>query len=85
MIRSMVNKYFLLLICLSVAACSGTKLLPKGEKLYTGAKIKLVQKDKSLTHRDRGLRVIGERIPASFTQYQLFWHASKIVDLYVSR
>jgi len=55
MIRSMVNKYFLLLICLSVAACSGTKLLPKGEKLYTGAKIKLVQKDKSLTHRDRGL------------------------------
>ncbi len=40
MARSIRNKYLLLLACLILAACSGTKHLPKGEKLYTGAEIK---------------------------------------------
>ena len=39
--RSTINKLNLLLFCLLFAACSGTKHLPAGEKLYTGAEIKL--------------------------------------------
>lgn len=35
------NNIFLLFFCLLLAACSGTSHLPKGEKLYTGAGIKL--------------------------------------------
>ena len=46
MTRSILNKYFLILICLLLAACSGTKHLPKGEKLYTGGEIKLETTDK---------------------------------------
>jgi len=41
MTRSIPNKYFLIIVCLLLAACSGTKHLPIGEKLYTGAEIKL--------------------------------------------
>jgi len=55
MIQSRINKYFLILICTFMAACSGTKLLPKGEKLYTGAEMKLVSTDKSSTHINKGL------------------------------
>jgi outer membrane protein assembly factor BamA len=33
--------YKLLIICLIMASCSGKKYLPKGEKLYTGADVKL--------------------------------------------
>ena len=43
--RSVTNKYDLLLVCLLLAACSGTKQLPAGEKLYTGAEIKLESAD----------------------------------------
>lgn len=46
MIRSGKNKYLLIFICLFFAACSGTRHLPPGEKLYTGAHIKLEAKDK---------------------------------------
>ncbi|MDD4922749.1 MAG: BamA/TamA family outer membrane protein [Bacteroidales bacterium] len=50
--QSKTNKYVLPLIGLLLAACSGTKLLPEGEKLYTGAEIKLESaehiKDKKL-------------------------------------
>jgi outer membrane protein insertion porin family len=37
---------FLILISLLLAACSGTRHLPNGEKLYTGAEIKLESADK---------------------------------------
>ena len=46
MTRSILNKCFLLLLYLQLAACSGLNLLPKGDKLYTGAEIKLVTPDK---------------------------------------
>ena len=46
MIRSKQNKYILLLICLFLAACSVTKQLPEGAKLYSGAKIKLESEEK---------------------------------------
>ena len=46
MIRSKQNKYILLLICLLLAACSVTKQLPEGAKLYSGAKIKLESEEK---------------------------------------
>ncbi|MFA5045291.1 MAG: BamA/TamA family outer membrane protein [Paludibacter sp.] len=37
---------WVLLICLLLASCSGTRHLPKGEKLYTGAEIKLESTEK---------------------------------------
>ena len=46
MSRSIQNSFFLLLGCLLLVACSGTRNLPKGEKLYTGAEIKLESIDK---------------------------------------
>jgi outer membrane protein assembly factor BamA len=55
MIQPMLNKFLLIFACLLMTACSGTKLLPKGEKLYTGAEIKLVQTDKSANHNNKGL------------------------------
>src|ERR1035437_7544697 len=54
MIQSMLNKYVLISICLFITACSGIKLLPKGEKLYTGAEIKLVSTDKSSIAVNKG-------------------------------
>jgi outer membrane protein insertion porin family len=46
MIRSPQNKILLILICVLIVACSGTRNLPKGEKLYTGAEIKLESAEK---------------------------------------
>jgi len=40
------NKYFLIFIFLLLTACSGIRHLPAGEKLYTGAEIKLESTDK---------------------------------------
>lgn len=45
----MKNKIFLILISLLLASCSGTRHLPEGEKLYTGAEIKLESVDKPNT------------------------------------
>lgn len=39
--HSIANKLSLIILCLLMAACSGTKHLPPDEKLYTGAKIEL--------------------------------------------
>ena len=44
--RSVLNKYYLIFICLLVLSCSGTRHLPQGEKLYTNAKIRLDTKHK---------------------------------------
>jgi len=41
-----VKEIFILLGCLFLAACSGTRHLPAGEKLYTGAVIKLESAEK---------------------------------------
>jgi len=41
MIPSFQNSLFLLMGCLLLTACTGTRNLPAGEKLYTGAEIKL--------------------------------------------
>ncbi|MCX6221850.1 MAG: BamA/TamA family outer membrane protein [Bacteroidia bacterium] len=46
MLRSIQNSLFLILVCLLLAACTGLRNLPKGEKLYTGAEIKLESADK---------------------------------------
>ncbi|MEI6348708.1 MAG: BamA/TamA family outer membrane protein [Bacteroidota bacterium] len=40
------NRSLLLIVCFLLAACSGTKHLPLGEKLYTGAEIELVSNSK---------------------------------------
>jgi len=46
MLRSIQNNFILILVCLLMAACTGTRHLPKGEKLYTGAEIKLESSEK---------------------------------------
>jgi len=55
MIQSRLNKYILISICMLLFACSGTRHLPKGEKLYTGAEIKLVSTDKASGGINKGL------------------------------
>lgn len=49
MTRSGVNKSVLVLMCLLIISCSGTRHLPKGEKLYTGADIKFESTEKMNT------------------------------------
>ena len=41
-----INTILLIFICMLFGACTGTSHLPKGEKLYTGAEIKLESTDK---------------------------------------
>jgi outer membrane protein insertion porin family len=45
MIRSVKNRFLLLIISISAMACSGTRHLPAGEKLYIGSDIKLITAD----------------------------------------
>ncbi len=40
------KNFIFIFICLLLAACSGTRHLPEGEKLYTGAEIRLVSTGK---------------------------------------
>ena len=47
--RSILNRFLLILSCVILVACSGIRNLPKGEKLYTGAELKLVSKSKFAT------------------------------------
>jgi outer membrane protein insertion porin family len=46
MLRLLQNILFLMLFFLMMMACTGTKLLPKGEKLFTGAEIQLESSEK---------------------------------------
>jgi outer membrane protein assembly factor BamA len=39
MVRSTIQKYLLVILCLLLVACSGTRRLPPNEKLYTGSKV----------------------------------------------
>ena len=55
MIRSRLNRYFLILICLLLTACSGLNLLPKDAKLYTGATIKLESTEKINTKQIKAI------------------------------
>jgi outer membrane protein insertion porin family len=48
------NIYFQFIICLLLVSCSGTKHLPKGEKLYAGARIKLESLNK-ISHQKKKL------------------------------
>src|ERR1035437_5660358 len=60
MTRSLLNKYFLIIICLFFAACSGTKHLPPGEKLYTGGEIKLESTDKIKKKQKQFIKTTAE-------------------------
>jgi len=61
MIQSSQNNIFLMLVCLLLAACTGTRNLPKGEKLYTGAEIKLETAEKVDTKIIKTVAVEGIR------------------------
>ena len=48
------------IICLLLASCSGTKHLPKGEKLYTGAEIILESSDKISHRKEKLIKSVAE-------------------------
>lgn len=60
MTRSIINKYFLILICALIASCSGTRHLPPGEKLFTGAEIELESTDKITKKKKRFIKTSTE-------------------------
>ena len=51
----------LLFLCLLIVSCSGTKHLPSGEKLYTGAEIKLESTDNIKNKRKRAIKTTAEK------------------------
>jgi outer membrane protein insertion porin family len=44
--NQVLTKYVLIILCLLMASCSGTKHLPKGEKLYAGANVTIESDEK---------------------------------------
>ncbi|HEX7468847.1 MAG TPA: hypothetical protein VF324_09720, partial [Methanobacterium sp.] len=56
MIRSVINRFILVIICLLIASCSGTKHLPSGERLYTGADIELKTADHIKNRKKRSVK-----------------------------
>jgi outer membrane protein insertion porin family len=54
------TNYSLIIFCLLLIACSGTKHLPAGEKLYTGAEIKLESTDKISKKDKKIIKQIAE-------------------------
>ena len=66
--RSAINNCFLITICLVQATCSGTRHLPSGEKLYTGADIKIESAEKINERQIRGIAAASVR-PEPNTSY----------------
>ena len=60
MIRSIINSFFLIIICLFWISCTGTKHLPSGEKLYTGADIKLETADQIKNKKKRVVKTMAK-------------------------
>jgi outer membrane protein assembly factor BamA len=58
--RLVLKKHFLIILCLLMAACSGTKHLPPGEKLYTGADVKMESGEKISKKQKRLARKTAE-------------------------
>jgi outer membrane protein assembly factor BamA len=48
------------ILCLLFASCSGTKHLPKGEKLYTGTDIKLETTDQISNRKKKAIKAVDE-------------------------
>jgi len=57
---SILNKYLPILFCVLIAACSGTRHLPPGEKLYTGSEIKLESTDIIIKKKKRVIKTTAE-------------------------
>ena len=55
-----ISTYWLFIICLLLAACSGTKHLPAGEKLYRGATVKLVSEEKIKSKKKKLIKKMAE-------------------------
>lgn len=66
--RPAINNYFLLIVCLLVAGCSGTRHLQSGEKLYTGAGIKIESAEKINERHIKGIVAASVR-PAPNKSY----------------
>ncbi len=54
------TKHAIILVCLLLAACSGTKHLPPGDKLYTGAHVKLESAEKISKKKLRSIKKTAE-------------------------
>lgn len=52
--------FVLFTVCLLLASCSGTKHLPKGEKLYTGAAINLESSDNINHRKKKAIKTVAE-------------------------
>lgn len=60
MTGSIINKGALIIACLLIAACSGLKHLPPGEKLYTGAEAQLESKSEITKKKQRAIKAVAE-------------------------
>ena len=60
MTRLLRNIHFIILACLFLAACSGIRHLPPGEKLYTGADIKLEDNENLKKKKNRYIENVAE-------------------------
>ncbi|PKP52963.1 MAG: hypothetical protein CVT92_06260 [Bacteroidetes bacterium HGW-Bacteroidetes-1] len=57
---SLLTKYFLIILSLLMASCNGTKHLPKGEKLYSGANVKIESVEKISKKKERFAKKTAE-------------------------
>ncbi|HEX8515467.1 MAG TPA: BamA/TamA family outer membrane protein [Bacteroidia bacterium] len=49
--KSTAVSIIVIILCMLLNACSGTRLLPEGEKLYTGASVKFEHQDKKIKNK----------------------------------
>ena len=65
-------------ICLLLASCSGTKYLPEGEKLYTGADIKLESSDHIGHKRKKAIETVAENAVSPKPNKNIFGFRPKV-------
>lgn len=58
--KQIFNKYIIFFFCLIITSCNGTRHLPLGEKLYTGAKVDIESKDVINKKKKRLIKTTGE-------------------------
>ena len=76
MILQKSTKYFLFMICLLMTACSGTRYLPEGEKLYNGAEIKL---ESSVKIKNKGfIKTTAEEAIRPKPNQKVLWMRPKL-------
>jgi hypothetical protein len=77
---------FIILASLLLAACSGIKHLPPGEKLYTGADVKLEDNENLKRKKNRSLKTLLKRqfVPCRIRVFWEFAHGCGCIWLQVT-